>query len=171
MEVSNSGDPDDIITLDSVSAPTQGQVSLQGRQIIYRSQTNQVGSDTFNYSIKDKLGLTSTAQVIITLTQTTPVVKPEPAPNRAPQANADRFGVSGKVPSSLAVLSNDTDPDGDKLTITNVNQPIANSGKVEIINNSIQFTPNYPFMVDWFTYSISDGRGGSSSATVQLIDP
>lgn len=68
-------------------------------------------------------------------------------------------------------MDNDTDPDGDILTITDVQQPIANSGRVEIGKNSILFTPNYPFMIDWFTYSISDGKGGTSSATVQLVDP
>lgn len=192
----NDRDPDanDTISILSVTPPALGQVSIVGRQIIYTSQSAQFGIDSFSYTIQDNQGLHATAQVSIKLTPPpapplppeppvpptppTPPAPPAPQPeppapvaNGAPQANPDRFGVSGRTPSNLAVLNNDTDPDGDILTITGVNQPIANSGRVEIGKNGIVFTPNYPFMIDWFTYSISDGKGGTSSATVQLIDP
>jgi outer membrane protein OmpA-like peptidoglycan-associated protein len=173
----NDRDPDtgDAISILSVTPPANGNVRIVGRQIIYTSQATQIGLESFNYTIQDSQGLHATAQVSIQLTapQAPEPVPEPPAPkdNRAPQANADRFGVSGRVPSNLPVLDNDTDPDGDILTITDIQQPIANSGRVEIGKNSILFTPNYPFMIDWFTYSISDGKGGTSSATVQLVDP
>jgi acetolactate synthase small subunit len=159
----NDSDPDvnDTIRLLKVSAPTHGQVSIEGRQVIYRASATHVGPDSFSYTIEDSKGLLATAQVGVILTHA----------NRAPQANRDHFGVSGKNPSLLAVLDNDTDPDGDPLVITSVTQPIANSGKVEISKNAIYFTPNYPFLIDWFTYTISDGRGGTSTATVRLVDP
>lgn len=192
----NDRDPDDgdTISILSITPPTQGQVRIVGRQIIYTSQATQSGLDSFSYTIQDNQGLHATAQVSITLTPPpapptppAPPLPPEPVPpspptppapeppapvaNRAPQANPDRFGVSGRTPSNLAVLNNDTDPDDDILTITGVTQPIANSGRVEIGKNGIVFTPSYPFMVDWFTYSINDGKGGTSKATVQLVDP
>ena len=154
-------DPNDTIALASVSNPIHGQASLEGRYIVYRAPTSYVGTDTFSYTIKDKQGLTATAQVTLILEQA----------NRPPQANDDRIGVSGYVPSQLNVTGNDADPDGDPLTITSITQPMANSGRLEITPNGILFTPKAPFMVDWFNYTIIDGKGGSSSATVQLIDP
>jgi outer membrane protein OmpA-like peptidoglycan-associated protein len=159
----NDSDPDanDTIRLLNVSAPAHGQVSIEGRQVTYRASATHVGPDSFIYTIEDSKGLQATARVGVLLTLA----------NRAPQANADHFGVSGKNPTLLAVLDNDTDPDGDPLVITSVTQPVANSGKVEITKNAIFFTPNYPFIIDWFSYTISDGRGGTSTATVRLVDP
>jgi hypothetical protein len=159
----NDSDPDnnDSITLVQVTPPTHGQVSIEGSQVIYRASATHVGPDSFSYTIQDSKGLQSTALVGVVLNQA----------NRAPQANADHFGVSGRTPSHLAVLDNDTDPDGDRLVITAVTQPIVNSGTVVIGKNGITFTPNYPFLIDWFTYTISDGRGGTSTATVRLVDP
>jgi outer membrane protein OmpA-like peptidoglycan-associated protein len=194
----NDRDPDtgDQIKLVSVSPPAQGKVHILGRQIIYTSQSNLAGNDSFSYTIEDSHGLQASAQVNIALTpappqppkptppkpeptkpvppetpKPTPPEPPQPASNLAPKANDDRFGVSGRIPSSLDVLRNDNDPDGDPLTITGVSQPMVNSGTVTIESNRIVFTPRYPFMIDWFTYAISDGRGGSSNATVQLVDP
>jgi hypothetical protein len=159
----NDRDPDgqDSLALVRVSPAIYGQVRLDGKHIVYQAAPDRVGSDTFSYTIQDSQGLIASAQVNLTLTQV----------NRSPQANDDRIGVSGYVPSSLNVTGNDTDPDGDRLTVTGVSQPLANSGRVEITPNGILFTPKAPFMVDWFNYTISDGRGGSSSATVQLVDP
>jgi hypothetical protein len=72
---------------------------------------------------------------------------------------------------TLDVLANDSDKDGDPLTIISVTQPqnalitIAPGGK------SLLYTPVSCFVSNMFTYSISDGRGGTASATVTLIDP
>jgi outer membrane protein OmpA-like peptidoglycan-associated protein len=159
----NDSDPDanDTIRLVNVTAPQHGQVSIEGRQVIYRASATHVGPDSFSYTIEDSKGLQATGLVGVALTRA----------NRAPQANADHFGVSGRTPSHLAVLDNDTDPDGDRLVITAVTQPIVNSGTVVIKDNGITFIPSHPFLIDWFTYTISDGRGGTSTATVRLVDP
>ncbi|MCP4286531.1 MAG: tandem-95 repeat protein, partial [Gammaproteobacteria bacterium] len=81
---------------------------------------------------------------------------------------------------TIDVLANDTDVDGDTLTITDVGVVTDADGKVvgeaEIVDNKIQFTPNGQLdaleqgeqgMVS-FTYTASDGRGGFSSTTVQI---
>jgi hypothetical protein len=93
------------------------------------------------------------------------------APNHAPTANDDRFVVSGTSESQLDVLANDTDPDGDVLTIVGMTQPTGNVGTVSIIGNKIRFVPARRFIWETFTYTVSDGRGGLSTATVLLIDP
>ena len=69
---------------------------------------------------------------------------------------------------SIAVLANDTDPDGDPLTVTGVGTPAHGSAVVNA-NGTITYTPaaNYTG-ADSFTYTISDGQGGSATATVSV---
>lgn len=69
------------------------------------------------------------------------------------------------------MLSNDVDPDGDPLKIISLTQPVGNNGSVSIVGSDVLFTPKNTFARDSFTYTISDGKGGQSTATVLLIDP
>ncbi|MDP2079150.1 MAG: cadherin-like domain-containing protein, partial [Sulfuricurvum sp.] len=69
------------------------------------------------------------------------------------------------APSTL--LANDTDPDGDTLTITSVQGAV--NGTVALVDGNIVFTPdeNYNGPAS-FTYTVSDGRGGEATATVNV---
>ena len=66
----------------------------------------------------------------------------------------------------ISVLTNDTDPEGDSLTVTSK----TNGAKAP----SPARTPSAPTRcdrdvgADSFTYTISDGRGGTDTATVQM---
>jgi hypothetical protein len=67
----------------------------------------------------------------------------------------------------IPVLANDSDADGDSLTITSVTQP--SRGSASIRSNQILFTPGNGFSGSvTFNYAISDGPGGSASATVTV---
>ena len=68
----------------------------------------------------------------------------------------------------IAVLANDTDADGDSLSITAVSAP-TNGTAVANANGTITYTPaaNYNG-ADSFTYTVSDGNGGSATATVSM---
>lgn len=84
--------------------------------------------------------------------------------NQPPVANADSATTVAGVPVTLNVLANDSDPDGDALTVTGV-RDVAN-GTAVVSGNSVIFTPAAGFTgVGTFTYDISDGRGGTASAT------
>lgn len=90
--------------------------------------------------------------------------------NQFPLLRDDSFMVGGYMPTELPVLANDTDPDGDTLRIISVTQPTfgtlyINDGK------SIIFSPRTTFLTDNFSYSVTDGKGGTASAQVKLIDP
>ena len=82
------------------------------------------------------------------------------------------FIVPCKSSLILDVLANDSDKDGDSLTITSITQPskagiaIGPNGKTLIYNPT-----EVCFVRDTFTYTISDGKGGKATATVTLIDP
>jgi outer membrane protein OmpA-like peptidoglycan-associated protein len=159
----NDTDPDngDALTLVSITGAKKGTVQISGQNIVYTANPDYVGDDDFSYTIKDSKGLTSTANVKISLAK----------PNRAPLATQDTFWVSGRTPSTLKVLANDTDPDGDTLRIVSVTQPIEGVGTVEIVGNEVKFTPFRVFGVDTFSYTITDNRGATATTTVLLIDP
>jgi len=65
------------------------------------------------------------------------------------------------------LLGNDKDQNGDPLQITSVQN--ATNGTVALVNGKVVFTPNPNYNGDaTFTYTISDGKGGSDTATVTL---
>ena len=69
---------------------------------------------------------------------------------------------------TINVLANDSDPDNDPLTVTGTTTP-AHGTAVVNANNTITYTPATGYTgPDSFTYSISDGRGGTASATVSI---
>ncbi|WP_158863617.1 Ig-like domain-containing protein [Leifsonia sp. AG29] len=97
-----------------------------------------------------------------TLAQRSPV-------NRPPVAVADTYGVRPGRSTVLHVLSNDTDPDGDVLTITDVSPIPADQGVLQLVegDRAIQFTPKDGLSgTISFRYSVDDGRGGTASAQV-----
>jgi len=86
--------------------------------------------------------------------------------NTNPVANADTASnVSGPV--TIAVLANDTDADGDTLSITAVTQGA--SGSVTTDGTTVTYTPGASFTTsDTFNYTISDGFGGSAIGNVTV---
>ncbi|WP_285663045.1 Ig-like domain-containing protein, partial [Phytopseudomonas straminea] len=69
--------------------------------------------------------------------------------------------------ASSTLLGNDTDPNNDSLSITSVQN--ATNGTVTLNNGNVVFTPKSGFYGDaTFQYTISDGKGGSDTATVTL---
>ena len=70
----------------------------------------------------------------------------------------------------IDVLANDSDPDGDPLSIISVSPRETGFGVVEIqSDNTILYTPNPGWWGgDEFVYTVSDGFGGEASARVTL---
>ena len=96
--------------------------------------------------------------------------------NRAPTAVADVAVVKlNSTNNALDVLANDSDPDGDSLTIISASAPKAAtaSGVPELLVSAdgklLRFTPPAGFVgVQPVLYTISDGRGGTSQATALI---
>ncbi|MFL2687102.1 MAG: tandem-95 repeat protein, partial [Alphaproteobacteria bacterium] len=69
--------------------------------------------------------------------------------------------------SSSALLANDTDIDGGSLSVTGAGGAV--NGSVNFSDGTVTYTPNANFSgADSFTYTISDGQGGTATATVAL---
>jgi len=127
----------------------------------------QTATDTFLYVVKDEDGFTAVGTVTVTIVGL----------NDAPTAVAD---TGARVPRNgtvvINVLSNDRDIDGDTLQVTSVGLA-ATKGKVSInADSTVTYDPNGAFnslrigqeAKDYFTYTISDGHGGTSTAAVTV---
>ncbi len=158
--LANDSDPDgDKLTIVSVTTPANGSAVVVGNAVVYTSGARFGGTDSFSYTVDDGAGGRTTARVNVTVQRS----------NQLPVANMDKYTGSGFGTWRLTVLANDTDPDGDPLTIVSFTQPSV--GVVAKVGNELTFTPFGPFLTDTFTYTIQDPFGGSSTATVLLIDP
>ncbi|MGH7192964.1 MAG: Ig-like domain-containing protein, partial [Candidatus Saccharimonadales bacterium] len=88
--------------------------------------------------------------------------------NQPPVAANDSASTTANAPVTVSVLDNDIDPDGDKLSVASVTQP-ANGTAVINVDNTITYTPAAGFTgSDTFSYTASDGRGGTAPASVTV---
>ncbi|GAA0477594.1 hypothetical protein GCM10009096_19360 [Parasphingorhabdus litoris] len=148
------GDP---LTITSATSPN-GTVTINpDGTITYTPDPNFNGTDVITYQVSDGNGGFTTQTITVTVT---PV-------NDPPVAANDIADTDEEVPLVIPVLANDVDLDGDPLTVTNA---IAANGTVTINpDGTITYTPNVDFFgTDTITYTISDGNGGTSSATVAV---
>ena len=93
--------------------------------------------------------------------------------NAPPAAQSDIFEISFAATSSAdaatGVLSNDADPDGDKLSAVLVSGPSHGTLKLNA-DGSFSFSPNPEFLgFDQFTYKANDGRSDSGVVTVEIL--
>ena len=88
--------------------------------------------------------------------------------NVAPVSNNDSVTVGMDTRDNVInVLANDSDADGDALTISILTQPA--NGTASVVNNQLVYTPNDGFLgSDTLTYQASDGRGGFATGTVTI---
>ena len=160
----------DTLSVTAVSEPSNGTAEIvEGSmtEVTYTPKTNFHGTDSFTYEVSDGYGGTDTGTVDVTIT---PV-------NDAPVATNDIFTVlENASATSLNVIANDIDVDGDTLSISVVNEVAVisspSNGAAVIKPGStteIMYTPKGNFRgSDSFTYEVSDGNGGTDTGTVDV---
>ncbi len=143
----------------AIAVPNGAVTLTASGDLVFTPAANYNGPATFNYTVTSG-GVTETAAVNVTVT---PV-------NDAPLAVNDRTSTAGNTSLSLTpatLLGNDTDIDGNTLTITSVQNPVG--GTVALVGGNVVFTPTVGFTGPaTFTYTVSDGNGGASTATVTI---
>ncbi|MDR3651387.1 MAG: Ig-like domain-containing protein, partial [Paludibacter sp.] len=152
----------DILTYKKGTDPTNGTVVVNpDGTYIYTPNLNYNGNDIFTVTVDDGNGGVITITVYVTVT---PV-------NDAPVAIDDVYTTLEDKSLSGNTLTNDTDADGDKLTLINftvngvtnlagTNANLPNVGNIEINSDgTFIFTPaaNYYGTVPTITYTVSDG--------------
>jgi len=157
-------DPDgDTLTYSVSGSSAHGTVVLNASTggFTYTPNAGYNGSDSFVVTVNDGHGGTTTSTINIG-------VQPLAA-NHVPVANNDSATTSQDTAVTIAVRANDTDADGDALTVTGVSQGANGSVVIDAITGNPIYTPNAGFSGnDSFTYTISDGHGGTASASVNV---
>lgn len=93
--------------------------------------------------------------------------------NVAPVAGADAYSTTQNTSLTVAVpgvLSNDSDTNGDTLSVANFTANSTAGGTVNIgTNGNFTYTPPTGFIgTDNFSYTVTDGRGGTDTETVTV---
>jgi large repetitive protein len=145
------------LTVTAASSPNGAVAINPDGTITFTPAPNFNGTTTITYTISDGRGGTATATVNVTVD----------AVNDAPVANPSTATTNEDTPVIVPVLANDTDVDGDPLTVTAASAP---NGTITILpDGTVRYTPNPNFNgTDTITYTISDGRGGFSTSTVTV---
>jgi hypothetical protein len=101
----------------------------------------------------------------------TNVLSPVQVINTPPIAGADtleRYATQGVKVRLASLLGNDSDADGDALNIS-VSSTSANAGAITVSGGWVFYTPAAGFTnADSFTYTLTDGQGGSTPGTVSV---
>lgn len=89
--------------------------------------------------------------------------------NRPPQPLDDFASTTQDTAVTVAVLANDTDPDGDTLTISGMTNGSHGTVTAGGLPGTLVYTPDPGYTgTDTFTYTVSDGYGGTATATVTI---
>jgi PKD repeat protein len=148
-----------------LTQPANGTISGTVPTLIYTPKANYHGSDSFTFKVSDGTGDSNTATVTITIA---PV-------NDSPNALDDTATTDEDLRAAIDVLANDSDIDGNPLTVVAVTQPAHGTAEIITSGNNpdeigwVRYTPaaNY-HGADSFSYTTSDGHGGSAIASVAL---
>jgi predicted extracellular nuclease len=145
------------VTYSVVDQPANGTLSGTAPNLTYTPDSNFTGTDSFTFKANDGFSDSNVATVTISVN---PV-------NDAPVAVGDAATTRKNDMVLIDVLANDSDVDGDGLTI--VSWTRGATGNVKLANGLLQYSPKEGFRgTDSFSYTISDGNGGTATATVTV---
>ncbi|HBC3505256.1 tandem-95 repeat protein [Vibrio parahaemolyticus] len=152
---------DKVVSLDTNNGPANGTVSVNpDGSVTYTPNDNYVGKDTFTYIVTSG-GVSESAIVEVNVT---PV-------NDAPVAKDDIATTQEDTAVTIDVLPNDTDVDGDKLSIESASVP-KEQGTVEVVNGKLVFTPAENFNGDAeITYTVTDGQLTDEAKVTVTVNP
>ncbi len=142
-----------------------GNIVLGGsgasRTIGVQSAPNKNGSATITVTVRDAGGLSTSSSFSVTVA----------AVNDAPIANPDYLSCKGTLTSTISIsslLGNDTDVDGDTLTLYSFSSASNAGGKITRNGNYLYYTPAPNCSSDYFSYTISDGNGGYATGKASI---
>ena len=153
-------------------------VDTTNSDVIAWQSGDAVLTETFTYTVSDGNGGTDTATITVNAS----------GQNDAPTANDDTINVTVGTPATGNVItSSDTDPDSDSLTVSAIAGGSVGSAVTGTYGTfTLNSDGSYTYTVDttnsdviaWqsgdavltetFTYTVSDGNGGTDTATITV---
>ncbi|WP_065188567.1 BspA family leucine-rich repeat surface protein [Shewanella woodyi] len=155
LDNDSDSDGDNLVVIEAVAE--LGMTEIIDGVIWYRPISDSfLGNDTISYVISDEMGGVAKANVLLDVV----------TGNSLPLAVDDELTMLVNSQESIDVLSNDSDPDGDRLSLHKVSSDI---GKVEMSGNKLLITPDSEFLGEFeITYFIIDSSGAMATAKVKI---
>ncbi len=152
------------LTLSDVTAAMNGTAAIESDGALhYTPNAGFSGMDSFSYTIEGASGHKSEATVTVFVQNST---------DQAPNTSDITVTLSPhQYTATINVLANDSDPDGNAISLYLVNPPqkgtatINNLGQISYTRTS---SPNVLYDSDAFTYIVTDGLGGYAIGNVTV---
>lgn len=156
--IDSDGDSVTLIGVDQ--APSMGTVKVETTWLTYTPAPGASGTDTFTYMVEDRFGLKATATIRVG-------VAPASTINSAPQTVNDVVTVKPGRTVSINAVSNDTDPDGDPLTLVGI--PTSADGlAVSTRGGQVLLTAPGDEGVYALQYTVADSHGATDIGTITV---
>lgn len=157
-----------VLTISAVGTASGGgtvTIATDGKTLNYTPKLNFNGAETFTYTVRNQDNVTLTSTVTVQVADV----------NDPPVATNDVFQINQNSSANvLSVLANDTTgadaPASETLRVSAVGTPSA-GGSVQVGSSGLNllYTPKAGFTgTETITYTLSDGRGGTSTGTVSI---
>ncbi|SEN38768.1 Ig-like domain-containing protein [Nitrosomonas marina] len=161
--LSNDSDPEnDTLSVTQTGVAANGSVTINAdNTLTYTPNVGFAGNDGFTYTIDDGQGGTDTASVSVQVIEV----------NDAPVAVDDNAVTTEDTAFLIDILSNDSDPDGDPLSVMQLGA-VLHGLAVLNTNGIVTYTPNADFFgEDNFTYTLSDGTDTDTATVTITVTP
>lgn len=162
--LANDGDPDgNQLFISSYSSPANGFLTISpDGHLVYTPAAGFAGTDSFSYDVSDGVA-GATAFVTMTVANESPVALGESfTVSQNHRLNSDAQGLA-------SLLANDTDLDGDILSIASFTQPAHGTVNIDAFGHFTFDTEPGWTGIDGFTYVVTDGvTQASASVTLQV---
>ena len=161
--IRNDVDPEnDDLRITSVGEAVNGTVWLEGTTIIYRHDGSETTMGGFAYTVSDGIA-SDDARVALS------VIPSNDPPTGVMDALAIEEGGSIAVPAAR-LLNNDTDPEGDRLTVTSAERAI--NGTVRVQGTSVTYEHDgSETTTGGFTYTLTDGELTAMADVAVSVSP
>ncbi|HEX3088165.1 MAG TPA: Ig-like domain-containing protein, partial [Ilumatobacteraceae bacterium] len=170
--VGNDFDPDgDSFIVVSASSPANGSVVVFSNSVEYTPNAGFVGVDTITYTIQDSTGATAVADIRIW-------VDSGATGDQTPVANIDYLYVYQEASVAVTtseLLSNDSDPQGQTLTVVSVSEPGTEGTLTGDLSNGFTYTPSSdPSVIDTdhtlnYLVTDTDGHVAQSNVSIRIL--
>ncbi len=163
--LSNDEDIDGELEVTSVEIVTEPQHGITVVQpdgsIHFTPEDNFFGDDSFTYTVKDNNNAVSAATSVSVTVQSV---------NDVPVSQNDTVVILEDVAHLINILGNDSDVDGNIVTIAITTTPDHGTVTVDNINLNVLYTPDSQFSgSDSFSYQTTDNDGGVSNSAEVLL--